>query len=47
MTKLQNINSIYFSIEEDLPVVLLKVYNVRSFVKGYLAYMKKWNTIVG
>ena len=31
-----------FSIEEETEIVLIKEFNVESHIKGYHAYMKKW-----
>ena len=30
-------------IEEELPIILMKEYEMNSHVKGYHAYMMKWN----
>ena len=32
-----------FLIEENLPIILLKEYELNSRIKGYHAYMMKWN----
>ena len=32
-----------FSKEEELPIILLKEYELNSHIKGYHAYMMKWN----
>ena len=31
-----------FSIEEELPIILLKEYKLSSHVKGYHAYLTMW-----
>ena len=36
-----------FSIEEELPIIFLKEYEQNSNVKGYHAYMVKWNPTLG
>ena len=35
----------HFSIEEDLSI--LKEYDLKSYIKGYHAYMQKWNPTIG
>ena len=32
-----------FSIEEDLPIILLKEYELNFHIKGYHVYIMKWN----
>ena len=36
-----------FSIEEDLPIILLKEYELNFHIKGYHVYMMKWNPTLG
>ena len=36
-----------FSIEEELPIILLKEFELNSNTKGYHAYMMKWNPTIG
>ena len=36
-----------FSIEEELPVILLKQYELNSHIKSYHAYVLKWNPTLG
>ena len=35
-----------FSIEGELPIILLKEYKLNSNIKGHHAYMMKWNPIL-
>ena len=32
------------SIEEDLSMLLVKQYDLKTHIKGYLAYMMKWTS---
>ena len=36
-----------FSLEEELPIILRKKYELNSHIKGYHAYMMKWNPTLG
>ena len=36
-----------FSMEEELPIILLKEYELNSYIKGYHVYMMKWNPTPG
>ena len=36
-----------FSIEEELPIILLKEYELNSHIKRYHAYMMKWKATLG
>ena len=36
-----------FSIEEELPIILLKEYELNSHIKHYHAYMMKWKATLG
>ena len=36
-----------FSTEEELPIMLLEEYELNSHIKGYHAYIMKWNPTLG
>ena len=42
-----NMSDMNFSIEEELPIILLKESKLNSHIKDYLAYVMKWNPILG
>lgn len=47
MAQCLNIEDMNFSIEEDLPILLIKEYDVKSHIKGYHAYMNIWEPTIG
>ena len=47
MAQCLNIEDMNFSIEEDLPILLIKEYDVKSRIKGNHAYMNIWELTIG
>ena len=47
MAKYLNIEDVNFSLEEELPIVLIKEHNLKFHIKGYHAYMNQWDPTIG
>ena len=47
MPQCLHIEDMNFSIEEDLPILLIKEYDVKSHIKVYHAYMNIWEPTIG